>query len=57
MLNNVLLKVKLFPKHIKVFDRHGRNCKACQRVIIKIKVAGRGTHICKYCQKIIWYKL
>ena len=47
------LKSGEYRKHIKVFDRHGRNCKACQRIIIKVKVAGRGTHICKYCQKII----
>lgn len=34
----------------KVYKREGQNCKRCGHTIIKIKVAGRGTHICPHCQ-------
>lgn len=35
----------------KVFRREGLACKRCADEIIKIRVAGRGTHICPVCQK------
>ncbi len=35
-----------------VFRREGQPCPRCGRVIIKTKVAGRGTHICPYCQQL-----
>ncbi|MCA9343119.1 hypothetical protein KC950_03870 [Candidatus Saccharibacteria bacterium] len=35
----------------KVFRREGKPCERCGSEIIKIKVAGRGTHICPKCQK------
>lgn len=35
----------------KVFRREGQLCYRCQTVIIKIKHAGRGTHICPGCQQ------
>jgi formamidopyrimidine-DNA glycosylase len=40
-----------------VFRREGRPCKRCQKYpihprIIKIRVAGRGTHICIRCQEL-----
>ncbi len=35
----------------RVFRREGLPCSRCQTTIIKLKVAGRGTHICPYCQK------
>lgn len=35
----------------KVFRREGKPCPRCGTKIIKIRVAGRGTHICPYCQK------
>lgn len=35
----------------KVFRREGELCKRCGTEIIKIRVAGRGTHICPKCQK------
>lgn len=38
-------------KFAKVFHREGKNCPICNEKIIKIKVAGRGTHICPNCQK------
>lgn len=38
-------------KFAKVFHREGKSCPVCGEEIIKIKVAGRGTHICPHCQK------
>ncbi len=35
-----------------VFRREGRPCPRCGTTIIKLRVAGRGTHICPYCQKV-----
>lgn len=35
----------------QVFRRDGEACKRCGAEIIKLRVAGRGTHICPACQK------
>jgi len=35
----------------RVFRREGLECPRCGAEIIKIRVAGRGTHICPFCQK------
>lgn len=35
----------------RVFRRNGKTCLVCGHEIIKIKVAGRGTHVCPHCQK------
>ena len=35
----------------RVFRREGQKCPRCGNEIIKIKHAGRGTHICEACQK------
>lgn len=35
----------------KVFRREGEPCENCGTEIVKIRVAGRGTHICPKCQK------
>lgn len=35
----------------KVFRREGEPCEECGKEIIKIRVAGRGTHLCPNCQK------
>jgi formamidopyrimidine-DNA glycosylase len=35
----------------KVFRREGEPCEKCGTEIVKIRVAGRGTHICPHCQK------
>lgn len=35
----------------KVFRREGKDCLRCGDEIIKIKLAGRGTHFCSTCQK------
>jgi formamidopyrimidine-DNA glycosylase len=34
----------------RVFRREGQLCPRCGTTIIKIRVAGRGTHICPHCQ-------
>jgi formamidopyrimidine-DNA glycosylase len=36
-----------------VFRREGQVCPRCGAVIIKTRVAGRGTHICPHCQKVV----
>ena len=35
----------------KVFRREGQACPRCSHEIVKLRVAGRGTHICPHCQK------
>jgi formamidopyrimidine-DNA glycosylase len=35
-----------------VFRRQGQPCPRCQTAIIKMRVAGRGTHICPRCQRL-----
>jgi formamidopyrimidine-DNA glycosylase len=34
----------------KVFRKQGQPCPRCGTIIIKLRVAGRGTHICPHCQ-------
>jgi formamidopyrimidine-DNA glycosylase len=36
----------------RVFRREGLACPRCGTEIIKIRVAGRGTHVCPVCQKV-----
>jgi len=36
----------------KVFRREGQACPRCGTTIVKIRVAGRGTHLCPHCQKL-----
>ena len=38
-------------KFAQVFRREGKPCPNCGAEIVKIRVAGRGTHICPCCQK------
>lgn len=40
-----------YLKFAKVFRREGQECPKCGGKIVKIRVAGRGTHICPKCQK------
>ncbi len=35
---------------LHVFDRTGQPCPTCGKVIVKLRVAGRGTHVCPSCQ-------
>lgn len=36
----------------KVFRRTGQTCARCGTIIVKTRVAGRGTHLCPNCQKL-----
>jgi len=36
----------------RVFRREGQPCHRCGTIIVKIRVAGRGTHLCPHCQKL-----
>ncbi len=40
-----------YTDFLRVYDRDGLPCKKCKTVILKTKVAGRGTHYCPVCQK------
>ncbi|MBU0934880.1 MAG: bifunctional DNA-formamidopyrimidine glycosylase/DNA-(apurinic or apyrimidinic site) lyase [Spirochaetes bacterium] len=35
-----------------VFRRQGQSCPRCQSIIVKTRVAGRGTHLCPNCQRL-----
>lgn len=35
-----------------VFRREGQPCPRCGTTVIKIRAAGRGTHLCPHCQKL-----
>lgn len=37
----------------RVFRREGQACPRCGTIIIKTRVAGRGTHLCPVCQKAV----
>ena len=39
-------------KFAQVFRKEGQPCPRCGTEIVKIRVAGRGTHICPECQKL-----
>jgi formamidopyrimidine-DNA glycosylase len=36
--------------HARVFRRQGQVCPVCGDIIVKLRVAGRGTHVCPTCQ-------
>jgi formamidopyrimidine-DNA glycosylase len=36
----------------RVFRRQGLACPVCGTIIVKTRVAGRGTHLCPHCQKL-----
>ncbi|HSX41052.1 MAG TPA: bifunctional DNA-formamidopyrimidine glycosylase/DNA-(apurinic or apyrimidinic site) lyase [Candidatus Saccharimonadales bacterium] len=40
-----------YLRSARVFRRQGLTCPVCGTVIIKTRVAGRGTHLCPKCQK------
>ncbi|MCK5591525.1 MAG: bifunctional DNA-formamidopyrimidine glycosylase/DNA-(apurinic or apyrimidinic site) lyase [Candidatus Pacebacteria bacterium] len=45
-----------FAKMLKVYGRDGEKCSVCNSIIIKTKVAGRGTRYCPKCQPNILKK-
>lgn len=40
-----------YSLNLNVYGKDGLNCNRCKNLIIKMKVAQRGTHICTKCQK------
>lgn len=40
-----------FQKELKVYQQEGKGCINCGHMILKKKIAGRGTHYCPNCQK------
>lgn len=40
-----------FAKLLKVYGRANKNCLVCAQPLLKVKLAGRGTHYCPNCQK------
>lgn len=46
-----------YMQFARVFRREKLACPRCQSIIIKIRMAGRGTHICPKCQKLSKQKL
>lgn len=38
--------------HLKVFRKEGLKCPRCNTLLIKIRIAQRGTHLCPECQKL-----
>ena len=45
------MKTGNYKTKLEVYGRQNLLCKRCQKKIIKIKVAGRGTYVCINCQK------
>lgn len=43
-------KKGMYLDFAKVFRREGQNCPRCDNIILKTRVAGRGTHYCPVCQ-------
>lgn len=42
----------MFQQELFVYGQENEACKKCGNPIIKLKVAGRGTHVCSLCQKV-----
>ncbi len=40
-----------FSRFLQVYGRAHKNCLVCGQPILKVKLAGRGTHYCPNCQK------
>jgi formamidopyrimidine-DNA glycosylase len=41
-----------YLQHARVFRRQGQPCPVCATVVVKLRVAGRGTHVCPKCQQL-----
>ncbi len=37
-------------KYLKIYGRAGEKCYCCESEVVKIRTAGRGTHVCLKCQ-------
>ena len=45
------MKTGTYKNKLNIYNRHEKKCKRCSGIIIKIRVANRGTYICPNCQK------
>lgn len=45
-------KAGSYLRFARVFRREGQACPRCGTTILKLRVAGRGTHICPRCQRL-----
>lgn len=41
----------MFQQELFVYGQEGQPCRNCGEMIVKMKLAGRGTHVCVTCQK------
>ena len=41
-----------YLEHVRVYHRQGKPCPVCGTLVIKVRVAGRGTHLCPHCQRL-----
>lgn len=41
-----------YSQYLRVYNREETECRECGNKIIKIRAAGRGTHLCPTCQKL-----
>ena len=44
-------EIGMFQLELMAYAQEGKPCRRCGTEIVKIRVAGRGTHICPKCQK------
>lgn len=40
-----------FQQYLRVYGRAGEPCRRCGGSIVRLRVAGRGTHVCPVCQR------
>jgi formamidopyrimidine-DNA glycosylase len=48
---NVQGKAGRQQEKLRVYGRAGQHCRKCRTLIVKTRVAGRGTYYCPHCQK------
>ena len=49
---NIDKKRGTFEEHLKIHKRKGKKCIVCKSIILKEKIASRGTYYCNKCQKM-----
>jgi len=45
-------KIGDYSSQLKVFNKTNLPCPRCEKKIVKLKIASRGTHICNNCQRL-----
>ena len=46
------MKTGSYVNKLNIYGRINKNCKRCNNLVKKLKVAGRGTYICPKCQRL-----